>query len=41
MSEQTLEGRGDEPARPETEMEPLNETELDAVGGGAFPFIQQ
>lgn len=41
MSEQSLDGRCDEPARPETEMEPLSAEELDAVGGGAFPFIQQ
>jgi hypothetical protein len=41
VKEMTLECRSDEPAVPETEMELLNADELDAVGGGAFPFIQQ
>jgi hypothetical protein len=41
MSETTPEGRCEEPALPEATVELLSPEELAAVGGGAFPFIQQ
>ena len=40
MSESIPEDRCEELAPSESEVEPLSTEELDAVGGGAFPFIQ-
>ena len=41
MNETSPEVRCDEPALSEATPEPLSPEELAAVGGGAFPFIQQ
>lgn len=41
MNDQGLEDRTADAVLVETRLEELDVAQLDAVGGGAFPFIQQ